>query len=101
VIHICPNERCNASIFELANIEIITLQLHKYNFYNGICIYIFLFLGPRNNLHNTIELTEIPRGDILFNENRNMVSLQHMEVHTIPRCIQYMPQVYQIYATLN
>jgi hypothetical protein len=31
-----------------------------------------------NNLHNTIELTEIPRGDILFNENRNMVSLQHI-----------------------
>jgi hypothetical protein len=31
-----------------------------------------------NSLHNTIELTEIPQGDILFNENRNMVSLQHM-----------------------
>jgi hypothetical protein len=31
-----------------------------------------------NSLHNTIELTKITQGDILFNKNRNMVSLQHM-----------------------
>jgi hypothetical protein len=37
-----------------------------------------------NNLHNTIELTEIPQGDILFNENRNMVSLQHMYTLGVP-----------------
>jgi hypothetical protein len=47
-------------------------------------IIFFLFLWPRNNLHNTIELTEIPRGDILFNENRNMVSLQHMYALGVP-----------------
>jgi hypothetical protein len=37
-----------------------------------------------NSLHNTIELTEIPQGDILFNENRNMVSLQHMYTLGVP-----------------
>jgi hypothetical protein len=47
-------------------------------------IIFFLFLWPMNNLHNTIELTEIPQGDILFNENRNMVSLQHMYTLGIP-----------------
>jgi hypothetical protein len=37
-----------------------------------------------NSLHNTIELTEIPQGDILFNENKNMVSLQHMYTLGVP-----------------
>jgi hypothetical protein len=37
-----------------------------------------------NTFHNTIELTEIPQGDILFNENRNMVSLQHMYTLGVP-----------------
>jgi hypothetical protein len=37
-----------------------------------------------NSLHNTTELTEIPQGDILFNENRNMVSLQHMYTLGVP-----------------
>jgi hypothetical protein len=37
-----------------------------------------------NRLHNTIELTEIPQGDILFNENKNMVSLQHMYTLGVP-----------------
>jgi hypothetical protein len=69
---------CNAPIFELPNIEVITLQLDKYNFTAEYVYNFFLFLWPMNNLHNTIELTKISRGDILFNENRNMVSLQHM-----------------------
>jgi hypothetical protein len=47
-------------------------------------IIFFLFLWPMNSLHNTIELTEIPQGDILFNENRNMVSLQHMYTLGVP-----------------
>jgi hypothetical protein len=37
-----------------------------------------------NSLHNTIELTEIPQGDILFDENKNRVSLQHMYTLGIP-----------------
>jgi hypothetical protein len=37
-----------------------------------------------NSLHNTIELTEIPQGDILFNEIKNMVSLQHMHTLGVP-----------------
>jgi hypothetical protein len=37
-----------------------------------------------NRLYNTIELTEIPQGDILFNENKNMVSLQHMYTLGVP-----------------
>jgi hypothetical protein len=47
-------------------------------------IIFFLFLRPMNGLHNTIELTKIPQGDILFNENRNMVSLQHMYTLGVP-----------------
>jgi hypothetical protein len=35
-----------------------------------------------NRLHNIIELTEIPQGDILF--NKNMVSLQHMYTLGVP-----------------
>jgi hypothetical protein len=44
----------------------------------------FLFLWPMNSLHNTIELTEVSQGDILLNENRNMVLLQHMYTLGIP-----------------
>jgi hypothetical protein len=61
-----------------------------------------------NGLHNTIELTEITQGDILFNENRNMVSLQPMYTLGVPnishrwhqinivlhtRCTKYKPQM--------
>jgi hypothetical protein len=37
-----------------------------------------------NSLYNTIELTEIPQGDILFNENKSIVSLQHMYTLGVP-----------------
>jgi hypothetical protein len=37
-----------------------------------------------NSLHNTIELTEIPQGNILFNENKNMISLQYMYTLGVP-----------------
>jgi hypothetical protein len=46
-----------------------------------------------NNLHNTIELTEIPRGDILFNENRNMVSLQHIYTLGVPNICHRQHQI--------
>jgi hypothetical protein len=46
-----------------------------------------------NSLHNTIELTKIPQGDILFNENRNMVSLQHMYTLGVPNISQRWHQV--------
>jgi hypothetical protein len=38
-------EVCNAPIFELANIEVITLQLYKYNFTAEYAYNFFLFLG--------------------------------------------------------
>jgi hypothetical protein len=78
------DNHCNAPIFELANIEVITLQLYKYNFTAEYVYNFFLFLRPMNGLHNTIELTKIPQGDILFNENRNMVSLQYMYTLGVP-----------------
>jgi hypothetical protein len=46
-----------------------------------------------NSLHNTIELTEIPQGDILFNENRNMVSLQRMYTLSVPNISHRWHQV--------
>jgi hypothetical protein len=47
-----------------------------------------------NSLHNTIELTEIPQGDILFNKNRNMVSLQHMYTLGVPNISHIWHQIH-------
>jgi hypothetical protein len=43
--------------------------------------------GLSDDLHSmslTKNLTEIPQGNILFNENRNIVSLQHMYTLGVP-----------------